>query len=460
MATSPAFLLTFLATLAVFASLALARRGGNHSASDFAVAGRSAGRWRVSGAIMGTLVGGASTIGTVQMAYRYGLSGWWFTLGAGIACLFMAVALAGPLRSGEAETVAGFVARYHGQRARAAASLFTSLGMFIHIVAQLLACGALLGSLFPLPRTAAAAIAAALVALVAAGGGMRTAGTVGLAKLLLLYVTMLAAGWLALGKAGGWQTVTAALPEHPWFSLFGYGTAEGLSDLMSMIVGVATTQIYLQAIFSARDVSEARNGALLSAFLIPPLGLCGVAVGLAMRASQPGLDSARALPLFILDSFPAVWAGIALATLLFAAIATAAGLALGVGTTLQGDVLHHLVKVPEQRLAHLRLVTLVTVMVALLLVMFQLDSLILRWSFLSMGLRGSTLFVPLLGTVFLGSRTPRRAGALAIVLAPLAVVAGGLGGWPAIPPLYLGIGLSAMILVIGLCLEKTASSPP
>ncbi|HKL25848.1 MAG TPA: sodium:solute symporter family protein [Desulfuromonadales bacterium] len=454
MPLSAPFLLTFLVTLAALAGVAFARRGQVRSAADFAVAGRSAGSWRVSGAIMGTLVGGASTIGTAQMAYLYGLSGWWFTLGAGLACLFLALTLAGPLRTGEVETAAGYIAGFYGNRARSAASLFTSLGMFIHIVAQLLACGALLASLFDLPRWLASPAAALLIALVAVGGGMRTAGAVGLAKMLLLYAAMLGAGWLALRGVGGWTGLRAGLPETPWFSLFGYGVAEGLSDLLSMLVGVVTTQIYLQAVFSARDVRAARSGALLSALLIPPLGLCGIAVGLNMRLTRPGLDSAQVLPAFILEQFSPLWAGAAFAALLFAAVATAAGLALGVGTTLQADLLPGRPATSDRRLRRLRLATLGAVLAALLIVIVQLDSLILRWSFLSMGLRGATLFVPLLGAVFLGVRAPRRAGALAIGLGPAAVVAGGLFGWPSWPPLYLGLGVALLVWSRGFLWER------
>ena len=42
---------------------------------------KGANSFVVAGAIMGTLVGGSSTIGTAQLAYQYGMSAWWFTLG-------------------------------------------------------------------------------------------------------------------------------------------------------------------------------------------------------------------------------------------------------------------------------------------------------------------------------------------------------------------------------------------
>ena len=53
----------------------------------------------VAGLIMGTLVGGSSTVGTAQLAYNYGLSAWWFTLGGGIACLVLAFVYVKPLRA-------------------------------------------------------------------------------------------------------------------------------------------------------------------------------------------------------------------------------------------------------------------------------------------------------------------------------------------------------------------------
>lgn len=448
---SPSFLLAFAATLAGLALIAWRPRLRN--AADFTLAGRAAGPWHVAGAIMGTLVGGASTIGTAQLAFRFGFSAWWFTLGAGLACLLLGLFLAGPLREGEVTTIPEFIARYYGERARVAASLFSAVGMFIHIVAQLLAAGALLSALFGWSPAASALAATGLVALITIGGGMQGAGPLGLVKLLLLYGVMLLAGFRALDLSGGWNGLTGALPAFPWFSLFGYGVGAGLGDLLSMLVGVVSTQTYLQAVFAARDRRAARQGALLGAVLIPPLGLCGIAVGLAMRLSNPELDSVQALPAFVTQHFPPALAGIAFAALLIAAIVTASGLTLGAGTTLQLDVLARFGRGGTE-LKRLRLVSLGVLLSALVLLLFNLGSTILQWSFLSMGLRGATLCLPLLAVVFLRNRTPARAGALAIFLAPAGTVAAGLAGWPPVPPLYPGLGLALLLLLAGLWLER------
>jgi len=454
---SSTFLACFAGGLVLMMLLATGGSRKAQSADDFILAGRKAGSWSVAGAIMGTLVGGASTIGTAQLAFLYGLSAWWFTLGAGLACLLLACTLAAPLRRGEVATIPQFLFRYHGRRAQVCASLFSASGMFVHIVAQLLACAALLASLFQLPVLQAALFSSLLVALAALSGGMRSAGLVGLAKLFLLYLTMIGAGALAWQSAGGWQGLRAAFPPHPWFSLFGYGVKEGLSDLLSMLVGVLSTQIYLQAIFTARGAREARQGALYSAVLIPPLGLFGIAVGLFMRQSHPELASAQALPTFLLQHLPASLAGLSFAVLLFAAVGTAAGLTIGVGTTLQADILERLAPT-RNHLVRMRLVTSGVLLLALLLVLGNLGSFIMQWSFLSMGLRGAAVCLPLLAATLLRERTTRTGGALSIYLAAPCVLLAGLFGWKAVPPLYLGLLVSLLAMGTGWLLERRKSS--
>ena len=61
------------------------------SADDYNVGGRRAGVGMVAGSIIGTIVGGAATMGTAQLGFKLGLTAWWFTLGSGIALIIMAI---------------------------------------------------------------------------------------------------------------------------------------------------------------------------------------------------------------------------------------------------------------------------------------------------------------------------------------------------------------------------------
>ncbi len=73
------------------------------TSGDFSNGGGRAGAGIVAGTIMGTLVGGSSTIGTAQLAYKFGFSAWWYTLGAGIGCLMLGAFFAGPIRQKKSE---------------------------------------------------------------------------------------------------------------------------------------------------------------------------------------------------------------------------------------------------------------------------------------------------------------------------------------------------------------------
>ncbi len=447
------FLLTFLLTLGGMLILASGRKTAAKNSADFSLGGRKGGSWHVFGAITGTLVGGASTVGTVQLAFIYGLSAWWFTLGSGLACLFLGLFMAIPLRHSQVTTIPEYIAIYHGNQARILASLFAALGMFIQIVAQLLACGAILAVLFHLPLVWSASLSALLVILFTVTGGMKAAGRIGLLKMVLIYLTMVISALICYLKFGGWSGLFQSFPAFPWFNLFGYGASKGISDLLSMLVGVISTQTYLQAVFSASDGYTARRGAVYSAVLIPPLGLLGVLVGLYMRSTQPDLESALALPTFLsLHLHPAI-AGIAFATLLIAAVGTASGLALGVSTTLRIDLLRHW-RAGIRQLFYFRALTTLVVVAAYVLLLLNLGSAIMDWSFLSMGLRGATFCVPLLFAVFWPAAGLRRAGFWSILLAPLIVVFAGLVGFDRIPPLYLGLGLSLLIFLFSALLRR------
>ena len=75
MVLTPAQLTGLLATVPGSALLAVFTGTRRKSASA------SNGTAIVAGIIMGTLVGGSATVGTAQLAYHYGMSAWWFTLG-------------------------------------------------------------------------------------------------------------------------------------------------------------------------------------------------------------------------------------------------------------------------------------------------------------------------------------------------------------------------------------------
>ena len=386
------------------------------SADDYNVGGRSAGVGIVAGSIIGTIVGGAATVGTAQLGFKLGLTAWWFTLGSGIALLIMAAFYAKPLRASGLTTVAEFLVTNYGKPAGWLATVSSCAGIFFSIVASTLTALHLVAGIFGVNLY----ISALLILLITAGfvflGGISGSGMAGIIKIILIFASIFVGGVLAYGKLGGSAGLTAALPAQPWFTLFGRGVEDGLFSLCSMIVGVISTQTYVQALFSAKDSKTAAVGCVTAACIVVPVGLPSVMIGMFMHINHPEINSIDALPLYLSTYLPDWLGGIGLAALLLSALGSIAGLALGIGTMISRDIISKLWRsaTAVNLLWASRFSVLLAAAAAIVFVFFHLDSSVLEWNYLSMALRGSGIFLPLTFCVFFPHRVRASMGVAAM----------------------------------------------
>ncbi|MEG2185013.1 MAG: sodium:solute symporter family protein [Cloacibacillus sp.] len=449
-----------LLVLFVGAGVIIGSRGT--SKKDFSLGGRKAGAAGVTGILLGALVGGASTVGTAQMAYSSGLTAWWFTLGGGIGCLLLGLRFAVPLRRSEITTIADYLEKSYGgagSRCGAAiaftATVSSSIGTFISICAQFLACIALIRGVIPLSGWQAALVAAFAIWGFIAAGGMKSFSTLGTAKIFILYIVLALCAGAAWHHSGGVCAVYSKLGFAPWFNPFGRGFVPEMGYLASMIVGVFTTQIYIQSFAAAKDAQAARAGAFASALLMPPMGLLGAWVGLSVRAAGVRIAPDKVLSWFIMDSFPPVVGGLIWGGVLITVIGCAAGLILGIATNITKNFIP---KKLMSRYAHRtneiqQALVAVMIIAATLIGLGSAGTMILDLSFLSMGLRGAGTFFPFVMAVL-------KPGLLSAPWA-LAASAGGLAGmliWAfcGLPsdPLFAGLAVSALCVAAGAILGK------
>ncbi len=450
-------LIGLVATLVIIVGLSIysgARGGGGESKNSSPI---------VAGVIIGTLVGGSSTVGTAQLAYTYGMSAWWFTLGGGIACLVLAIAYVKPLRRTGIPTLVGMIRQEYGAGSGMAASLLNAVGTFINILSQLISATAVIAVLFPSVSTVWAVIISAIfMVLYVVFGGTKGAGMVGILKTLLLYGAMMACGVLVLSMVGGFGSFVDMVHgiDNPdginFFSLFSRGIGIDLGSCFSLIFGVLTTQTYAQAVLSAKSDRSARGGALLSAFLIPPIGIGGILVGLYMRANAalyPGMTATTALTTFVTSHFTPLLAGVVLATLFIATVGTGAGLALGISTIVNNDIVKKVTrKFDDPKRANMlaKVWIVVVLAAACCLSTGALGDVILEFGFMSMGLRGAVVFTPLLCTLWLPGRVDRRFALASIIISPILVLIFGVVDILPFDSLFIGIAASLVIMALGL----------
>ena len=265
------------------------------SAEDYNVGGRSAGAGMVAGTIIGTIVGGAATVGTAQLGFKLGLTAWWFTLGSGIALMLMAIFYSVPLRRSGLTTIAEFLVTNYGKPAGWLATLSACAGIFFSIVASTLTALHLVAAIFNVPLTLAAGVIILVTAALVFFGGLSSSGMAGLFKIMLIFASIFVGGLLAYNDMGGYTGIRAVFPEQPWFSLFGRGLGDGLFSLGAMIVGVISTQTYVQAIFSAKNGKAAAAGCLSAALVVIPVGLPSVMIGMFMHAQHPEIKDRKSV---------------------------------------------------------------------------------------------------------------------------------------------------------------------
>ena len=125
-------------------------------------------------------------------------------------------------------------------------------------------------------------------------------------------------------------------------------------------------------------------GVLISAFLIPIIGIAGILVGMYMKLNDPTLSPAKALPTFIMLHVPALLAGAIMATLLVAVVGTGAGLALGMSSMICNDIykVYFNKNASDQTTLNASRIIIVGILLgASLFTLGNMGSLILGWSF-------------------------------------------------------------------------------
>ena len=424
-------------------------------ASDFDTGGGKAGAIMVAGTIIGTLVGGSSTIGTAELAFNFGFSAWWFTLGGAIGCFILAIGFVGPLRDCGCTTIQQLIQRHFGPTAGLITSVLATLGLGLNIVSQLLSANLLLSSMFGLNALVCTAISVITMACYVVFGGVNGTGLLGVIKSVLLYISVLVGGGLAIVLSGGLGSIQASLPHEQYFNLFARGIGPDLGAGVSVILGVVSTQTYVQALLSGRNRAASRRGALLSALLIPPIGVGSIFIGYYMRISFPDMAAGEAFPRFVMENLSPVLGGVVLATLFIAVVGTGAGLALGLSTVITNNIYRRFAQNTDSRrtLRFSRAVILVTLSIAALFTTGNLKSAILTWGFLSMGLRAVVLLGPMCAALFFPQRADRRFVTASSVVGIVILLASKFSSLPG-DCLFWGMGGSILTILLG-CLVQS-----
>lgn len=431
------------------------------TSGDFFVAGRGLGPGLVFSSMLAANIGAGATVGAAGLAYRDGISAWWWSGSAGIGSLLLAFWVGPRLwrlaRAHGFYTTGDFLEFRYGPPVRTTVAAIIAVISLVILAAQLIAGAAIVTAITGAPRWVGALVGGAVMTIYFAAGGLLGTAWVNTLQLVVMLAGFAVALPFVLGSVGGVGSLFAALP--PSFGDFGYSAGPYSGWTLLALTGPAfvISPGLVQKAYGAASERALRLGVGLNAGALMLFAFVPVLLGMSARAALPGIEDPNAvLPTLFIERLPAWLGALALAAVFSTAVDTCDGILFMLSTSLSQDVYRRHVNphaTDAELLRTARTIAVVGGVVGIVLSIYLstvIGALRVFYSVL-----GVSLFVPVLGGLI-----SRRAGApegLAAIAAGVATLtAVGLGShpYPWLDPTLTGLAASATAFLLVLAVRR------
>ncbi|WP_207268216.1 sodium:solute symporter, partial [Pseudomonas sp. FW305-28] len=369
---------------------------------DYLVAGRNLGPGFYLGTMAATVLGGASTIGTVRLGYVYGISGFWLCGAIGLGIVGLSLFLAKPLLKLKIYTVTQVLERRYNPAARQASALIMLVYALMIGATSTIAIGTVMQVLFGLPFWVSILVGGGVVVLYSTIGGMWSLTLTDIVQFLIMTVGLVFLLMpMSISDAGGWDAMVAKLPTSYFdFTAIGWDTI--LTYFLIYFFGIFIGQDIWQRVFTARSEGVAKVAGTAAGLYCVLYGLAGALIGMAAKVLLPDLENVNnAFASVVQTSLPNGIRGLVIAAALAALMSTAAAGLLAASTTVVQDLLPRLRQgresgsgdVHENRIATLLMGAVVLVIA--LVVSDVISALTLAYNLLVGG-----MLIPLIGAIY------------------------------------------------------------
>lgn len=312
---------------------------------EFFVAGRHLNAPLLFSTVLAANVGAGTTVGAAGLAFRDGLSAWWWNGTAGLASLVLAFWV-GPriwrLAARHGFYTAGdFLEFRYGGTVRAVIASLIWVGTLFILAGQLIAGAAVLEVVAGLSRPAGATIGGVVMTVYFVAGGLLSSAWVNLVQLVVLMIGFLLAvppifttvggldGMRAASDvpAGFWNILHSSGPDSGWKLIALFGPAFMLSPgLVQKAYGAASDRVV--------RIGIGAQGAVLMLFSFLP-----VFFGMSGRILHPEITSQNlVLPTLLAKELPPWLGALGLAAVFSAEVSTCDAILFMLSTSLSQDL--------------------------------------------------------------------------------------------------------------------------
>ena len=298
------------------------------SASDFFVAGRSLGSGLLFTTLIAANLGAGSTVGVTALAYKHGLSAWWWIGSAGIGSMIIAF-LVGPriwrlARKNGYYTLSDWLDARYSRAFSGIISFMMAVGTLALFAGQLLGIAWILEVVASVPKTQGVIAGAIVTTLYFAAGGLLSSAIVNIVEVAVILAGFVVAVPYVWNFTGGIEGIRAAVQSETYFDAFGMGSGAIIGYLVMLVPSFFISPGLIGKVFAARDEKAIRWGTAMNGLVQLVFAVIPVIIGMACFAAFPGLSRADlALPTAMKEMMPFGAACLALAGIFAAEVSTA-----------------------------------------------------------------------------------------------------------------------------------------
>lgn len=309
---------------------------------DYAVAGRRLGPLFFTGTMAATVLGGASTIGSMGLGYQYGISGLWLAACLGIGLIGLSVFFVEPLIRLKLSTVTQVLELRYRPSVKLVGSVVMMTYDLMVAVTSVIAIGTIIPAFFDISMTHAIWIGGAIVVFYAFLGGMWALTMTDILQFLLMTVGLLFILMPAsVIHAGGLGHMLEVLPAG-YFDLTSIGWSTIFTYVLIYGLGIFIGQDIWQRVFTARNASVARFGGIMAGVYCIIWGVMGAVIGMAARVFLPEISNPDATFATVAQTIlPTGIRGLVLAAAAAALMSTASACLMAASTVGVYDVYAH-----------------------------------------------------------------------------------------------------------------------
>ncbi len=420
------------------------------SSEKYMVADRNLGLFMLFGCLTAVFLGGSSTIGSSQLGYEVGLSGFWFVFALGVGITIFGLFLLDRIMDLKVITISELLYRLFGHRVRIIGAIVAAMYTLMICVTQVIAMGTVVSQIFHWSLFTSILVGGSIVFVYTILGGMWTLSITDVIQFLVMTIGMfLIMLPMSLYSVGGFSSLFENMPASH-LSFFNIGFGEIANYFITYTLGVMVGQDIWQRFFTGKTKRISKTSGLLVGVYSALYSIVMVIIGMCAYVLFPHIQNTQnVFAHMAFETLPAGLLGIVFAALIAAIMSTASGTLLASATIISNDLLKPYVfknLEDHQFLGLTRVTTLCLAVIAIVISIWVKEVLVaidIAYAILTGG-----MFMPVVLGLFIKWLTPKAAFSAIIASVVFILLSIFIVGPQSTATIFYAIVINAIILIV------------